>query len=145
QMRLHPAESRITRLAGEIPATYVAFDLLALGDRDLQPAPFAERRQLLEGAVAGGHERVRLTPVTDDPDVAEDWFRRFEGAGFGSASTTAPGACTTSASRPPSPPRCAGSCSPRSSRCERARWTTPPGGRGPRRPRTSGPPACRAG
>src|SRR5690606_38757622 len=82
QMRLHPAESRITRLAGEIPATYVAFDLLALGDRDLQPAPFAERRQLLEGAVAGGHERVRLTPVTDDPDVAEDWFRRFEGAGF---------------------------------------------------------------
>jgi ATP-dependent DNA ligase len=82
QMRLHPAESRIARLAGEIPATYVAFDLLALGDRDLQPAPFSERRRLLEGAIADGHERVRLTPVTDDPDVAEDWFRRFEGAGF---------------------------------------------------------------
>jgi ATP-dependent DNA ligase len=82
QLRLHPAESRITKLAGEIPASFVAFDLLALGDRDLTGEPFAERRRLLEGAVAGRHERVRLTPVTDDPDMAEDWFRRFEGAGF---------------------------------------------------------------
>jgi ATP-dependent DNA ligase len=82
QLRLHPAESRVTMLAATTPAAFVAFDLLALGDRDLTGAPFAERRRLLEGAVSGQHERVRLTPVTDDPDVAEDWFRRFEGAGF---------------------------------------------------------------
>jgi ATP-dependent DNA ligase len=82
QLRLHPAESRVTMLAATTPATFVAFDLLALGDRDLTGEPFAERRRLLEQAVAGEHERVRLTPVTDDPDVAEDWFRRFEGAGF---------------------------------------------------------------
>jgi ATP-dependent DNA ligase len=82
QLRLHPAESRVTMLAAATPATFVAFDLLALGDRDLTNEPFAERRRLLEQAVAGEHERVRLTPVTDDPDVAEDWFRRFEGAGF---------------------------------------------------------------
>jgi ATP-dependent DNA ligase len=82
QLRLHPAESRITRLAGEIPASYVAFDLLALDDRDLTTEPFSERRRLLEGAIADGHEQVRLTPVTDEADVAEDWFRRFEGAGF---------------------------------------------------------------
>jgi ATP-dependent DNA ligase len=82
QLRLHPAESRINKLAGEIPASYVAFDLLALDDRDLTAEPFSDRRRLLEGAIADGHERVRLTPVTGDPDTAEDWFRRFEGAGF---------------------------------------------------------------
>ena len=82
QLRLHPAESRINKLAAEIPASYVAFDLLALDDRDLTSEPFAERRRLLEGTIAEGHERVRLTPVTGDPDTAEDWFRRFEGAGF---------------------------------------------------------------
>ena len=82
QLRLHPAESRITKLAGEIPASYVAFDLLALDDRDLTDRPFSERRRRLEAALAGGNDRVHLTPVTDDADVAEDWFRRFEGAGF---------------------------------------------------------------
>jgi ATP-dependent DNA ligase len=82
QLRLHPAESRITLLAGQTPASYVAFDLLALGDRDLTGEPFRERRRLLETALPGDHDRVRLTPVTGDPDVAEDWFRRFEGAGF---------------------------------------------------------------
>src|SRR5215203_3360544 len=45
QSRIHPAASRVARLAAEVPATYVAFDLLALGDRDLRPAPFAERRR----------------------------------------------------------------------------------------------------
>jgi ATP-dependent DNA ligase len=82
QLRLHPAESRITKLAGEIPASYVAFDLLALDDRDMTDQPFSERRRRLEAALADGNDRVHLTPVTDDADVAEDWFRRFEGAGF---------------------------------------------------------------
>jgi ATP-dependent DNA ligase len=81
QMRIHPAASRIDRLAGEIPASVVAFDLLALDDRDLTGAPFDERRRLLEGAIRPG-PRVHLTPVTDDVDVARDWFTRFEGAGF---------------------------------------------------------------
>ena len=83
QLRLHPAESRVTMLAETTPASYVAFDLLALGDRDLMGEPQRERRRLLEGVFDGvEHDRVRLTPVTDDADVAEDWFRRFEGAGF---------------------------------------------------------------
>ena len=82
QQRLHPAESRVRRLAAETPASFVAFDLLALGDRDLTGEPFDERRRLLEGALSGDHADVHLTPITDDPDVAEDWFTRFEGAGF---------------------------------------------------------------
>jgi ATP-dependent DNA ligase len=82
QQRLHPAESRVRRLAAETPASFVAFDLLALGDRDLTDEPFDERRRLLEGVLSGDHADVHLTPITDDPDVAEDWFTRFEGAGF---------------------------------------------------------------
>jgi ATP-dependent DNA ligase len=82
QLRLHPAESRINRLAAETPASFVVFDLLALGDRDLTGEPFSERRRVLEEVLAGRKDRVRLTPVTADPDEAEDWFRRFEGAGF---------------------------------------------------------------
>ena len=59
-------------------------DLLALGDRDLSGEPFAERRRLLEGVLGdhGDSGRVYLTPVTADADQAQDWFRRFEGAGF---------------------------------------------------------------
>ena len=83
QQRIHPATSRINMLAGKTPASFVAFDLLALGDRDLCEEPFAERRRLLEQSMpAGGHPSVHITPVTDDPDVADDWFHRFEGAGF---------------------------------------------------------------
>ncbi|HEX5407217.1 MAG TPA: ATP-dependent DNA ligase [Pseudonocardiaceae bacterium] len=82
QLRLHPAASRVRKLAAETPASFVAFDLLALGDRDLTGEPFSTRRQLLEGVVDGALARVHLTPLTDDPDVAEDWFTRFEGAGF---------------------------------------------------------------
>jgi ATP-dependent DNA ligase len=82
QQRLHPAESRVRRLAEETPASFVAFDLLALGDEDLTGAPFDERRRRLEGALAGEHPDVHLTPISDDPAVAEDWFTRFEGAGF---------------------------------------------------------------
>jgi ATP-dependent DNA ligase len=82
QQRIHPAASRVNRLAEETPASFVAFDLLALGDRDLRDQPFVERRRLLEGILAGRTRQVYTTPLTDDPDTAEDWFRRFEGAGF---------------------------------------------------------------
>jgi len=82
QQRLHPAESRVRKLAADTPASFVAFDLLALADRDLTGAPFHERRRLLEGILGGDLGRVHLTPTTDDADVAEDWFHRFEGAGF---------------------------------------------------------------
>ncbi|GAA2055430.1 ATP-dependent DNA ligase [Catenulispora yoronensis] len=82
QNRLHPAASRVRKLAGETPASFVAFDLLALGDRDLTGEPFHERRRLLAGALGDVTGTVLLTPVTDDPDVAQDWFTRFEGAGF---------------------------------------------------------------
>jgi ATP-dependent DNA ligase len=82
QQRLHPAASRVNRLAEETPSSFVAFDLLALNNRDLTAEPFHERRRLLEGILGGRLGRVHLTPATDDPDVAEDWFTRFEGAGF---------------------------------------------------------------
>lgn len=82
QQRLHPADSRVRKLAEDTPASFVAFDLLALGDRDLTAEPFHERRRLLEGVLGGHLARVHLTPTTDDPYVAEDWFTRFEGAGF---------------------------------------------------------------
>ncbi len=82
QNRLHPAESRVRKLAAETPASFVAFDLLALGDRDLTTEPFGKRRGLLEGILAGELARVHLTPLTQDPDTAQDWFTRFEGAGF---------------------------------------------------------------
>ncbi|NUP52725.1 MAG: ATP-dependent DNA ligase [Catenulispora sp.] len=82
QNRLHPAASRVRKLAGETPASFVAFDLLALGDRDLTSEPFGERRRLLEEVLGDVVGAVLLTPVTDDADVAQDWFTRFEGAGF---------------------------------------------------------------
>ncbi len=82
QQRLHPAASRVNKLAKETPASFVAFDLLALDDRNLLEEPFSERRRLLEGVVDAELARVHLTPLTQDADVAEDWFTRFEGAGF---------------------------------------------------------------
>ncbi|MET0133079.1 MAG: ATP-dependent DNA ligase [Kibdelosporangium sp.] len=82
QLRLHPAASRVAKLAERTPASFVAFDLLALDDRDLMGEPFGERRRLLEGILGRAFGRVHLTPVTTDPDTAEDWFTRFEGAGF---------------------------------------------------------------
>ncbi len=81
QLRLHPAASRVRKLAAETPAGFVAFDLLALGDRDLTGEPFGERRKLLEATLTAT-PGLHLTPATDDPDVAQDWFTRFEGAGF---------------------------------------------------------------
>ena len=82
QLRLHPAESRVRKLAAETPASFVAFDLLALGDDDLRGRPFAERRARLGAALASVQPPVHLTPATEDRDTAEDWFTRFEGAGL---------------------------------------------------------------
>ncbi|MFE3755631.1 ATP-dependent DNA ligase [Nocardia tengchongensis] len=82
QQRLHPAASRVNKLAVETPASFVGFDLLALGDEDLTGRPFAERRALLESVLDGSQAGTHLTPITADPDVARDWFTRFEGAGF---------------------------------------------------------------
>jgi ATP-dependent DNA ligase len=81
QMRLHPAASRITRLAGETPATVILFDLLAEGSDDLRGRPLVTRRELLLGAVTA-NARVALTPQTADLDEATDWFTRYEGAGL---------------------------------------------------------------
>ncbi|MGH9278728.1 MAG: ATP-dependent DNA ligase [Acidimicrobiales bacterium] len=82
QLRIHPAESRIRMLAREVPSSFVAFDLLALGDDDLRSRPFAERRAALEEALAGVQPPVHLTPATRDRAVAEVWFNQFEGAGL---------------------------------------------------------------
>src|SRR6184192_2247109 len=79
QLRLHPAASRVRKLAGETPASFIAFDLLALGDTDLTEVPFRERRRQLESILstaAEGLQRVHLTPLSDDPAQAEDWFTR---------------------------------------------------------------------
>jgi ATP-dependent DNA ligase len=84
QQRVHPADSRVRLLAERTPASFVAFDLLALGSRDLRSDPFQERRRLLEEllAPAGETGSVHVTPATRDRRVAEDWFGRFEGAGL---------------------------------------------------------------
>jgi ATP-dependent DNA ligase len=81
-LRIHPAASRVKMLAAESPASFVAWDLLALGDEDLRAVPQAERRERLEGALAGATAPVHLTPATTDRALAEDWFHRFEGAGL---------------------------------------------------------------
>jgi ATP-dependent DNA ligase len=81
QNRIHPADSRVRKLAAETPARFIAFDLLALDDRSLMTTPFGERRTLLEQAIPGT-ENVHLTPATRDDAVARDWFVRFEGAGL---------------------------------------------------------------
>jgi ATP-dependent DNA ligase len=82
QLRLHPAASRVEKLARETPAAIVFFDILCEGNRDLRSAPFAERRRRLEAVVAPLAPPVHLTPATKDRSLAEDWFRRFEGAGL---------------------------------------------------------------
>jgi len=82
QMRIHPAESRVRMLAETMPASFVAFDLLALGDDDLRRRPFSERRATLEEVLAGVQPPVHLTPATASRAEAEDWFARFEGAGL---------------------------------------------------------------
>jgi ATP-dependent DNA ligase len=82
QLRLHPAASRVALLSRETPASIVFFDILCEGERDLRSLPFADRRKRLEAVVARLVPPVHLTPATKDRKLAEDWFRRFEGAGL---------------------------------------------------------------
>jgi len=80
--RVHPAASRVKLLAEQTPASFIAFDLLALGDDDLTGKPQGERRRLLENALAATAPPVYLTPATTDSAVAREWFALFEGAGL---------------------------------------------------------------
>ncbi|CAN5254507.1 ATP-dependent DNA ligase [soil metagenome] len=82
QQRIHPAASRITMLSQAVPASYVAFDLLAEGAEDLTGTPMRIRRQRLESMLAGIQAPLHLTRVTTDPAVAREWFTSFEGAGL---------------------------------------------------------------
>lgn len=82
QLRLHPAASRVKLLSGQHPASYVAFDLLCLDERDLCAERFEKRRLELEGLLSNAAPPIHLTPATRDLNVAADWFRRFEGAGL---------------------------------------------------------------
>lgn len=81
-LRIHPAESRVTMLAEQTPASFVAWDLLALDDDSLVDTPQGERRQQLEAALARARPPIHLTPLTRDRETAADWFARFEGAGL---------------------------------------------------------------
>ena len=82
QLRLHPAESRVNKLAAEIPCSFVAFDLLALGDEDLRERSYSERRALLAAELGTASSPVHLTPTTTDREIAQHWFEEFEGAGL---------------------------------------------------------------
>jgi ATP-dependent DNA ligase len=80
-LRIHPAESRVRLLASEIPASYVAFDLLAAGDKDLRAEPFHRRTRRLHDSIRIS-DSCLLTPQTSDHQIAQSWFEEFEGAGL---------------------------------------------------------------
>jgi ATP-dependent DNA ligase len=82
QLRLHPAASRVAKLAAETPSSFVAFDLLAAGGTDHRDTAQHERRRLLERLLARVKPPVHLTPMTHDRGVATEWLARFEGAGL---------------------------------------------------------------
>jgi ATP-dependent DNA ligase len=82
QLRLHPAASRVKKLAAESPASFVAFDLLAVNGADIMATPQIDRRRALEKLLKGVKPPVHLTPMTRDAAVAADWHVRFEGAGL---------------------------------------------------------------
>ena len=82
QMRLHPAASRVAKLSKECPSSFVAFDLLAFNGASLMDRPQSERRATLEKMLAMVKPPVYLTPMTRDRAVAEEWLKRFEGAGL---------------------------------------------------------------
>src|SRR5881275_3191002 len=82
QLRLHPAASRVAKLAQATPASFVAFDLLAAGGRNAMAAPQHERRALLERLLADVGPPLYLTPMTQDRRTAAKWLERFEGAGL---------------------------------------------------------------
>jgi ATP-dependent DNA ligase len=81
-LRIHPAASRVAKLAVESPASFVAWDLLAYDDEDLRQVPQRQRRARLEAALDGCRPPLHLTPATSDRALATDWFTRFEGAGL---------------------------------------------------------------
>src|SRR3979490_2252540 len=82
QLRLHPAASRVKLLSQQTPSSFVFFDLLCEGDRDLRGEPFQTRRRELEQLIASAPAPIHLTPATGDRGIASDWFRRVEGAGL---------------------------------------------------------------
>ncbi|MGP4058054.1 ATP-dependent DNA ligase [Mycobacterium sp. 4D054] len=82
QLRLHPAASRVRMLAEKTPASFIAFDLLALDDTDFTSRPFSERRAALVEALAATGPSIHVTPATLDIDTARRWFDEFEGAGL---------------------------------------------------------------
>lgn len=82
QQRIHPAASRIARLAKETPASFVAFDLLGAGGRSTMALPQSERRLRLERLLGQAKPPLHLTPVTRDRAEAEKWLAEFEGAGL---------------------------------------------------------------
>src|SRR5690242_17614877 len=82
QMRIHPAASRVRLLSEQTPASFIAFDLLALDQQDLTERPLVERRAELERVLAGAKPPIHVTPVTRDLDTARRWFEVFEGAGL---------------------------------------------------------------
>ena len=81
-LRIHPAASRVNMLAEQTPASYVAWDLLALDDEALLETPQSVRRERLETVLAEAHPPIHLTPLTRARATAADWFARFEGAGL---------------------------------------------------------------
>jgi ATP-dependent DNA ligase len=82
QLRLHPAASRVAKLARETPSSFVAFDALAADGLDLRERPQAERRERLERMLRAAQPPIYLTPMTRDAAVAAEWLQRFEGAGL---------------------------------------------------------------
>src|SRR6516225_641944 len=82
QLRIHPAASRVQLLSQQTPSSVVFFDLLCRQDRDLRGEPFQIRRRELESLLSSAGPPIHVTPATRDRGTAEDWFRRFEGAGF---------------------------------------------------------------
>jgi len=82
QLRLHPAASRVEKLARETPSSFVAFDALAIGGRTLMAQPQRERRAALEKLLSRAASPVYLTPMTHDRDQAQHWLEHFEGAGL---------------------------------------------------------------
>jgi ATP-dependent DNA ligase len=82
QLRLHPAASRVAKLAKETPSSFVAFDLLAAAGRDIRELPLTDRRAHLERLLRDAQAPVHLTPMTRDLQVATEWLARFEGAGL---------------------------------------------------------------
>lgn len=82
QERIHPADSRVQMLSEKTPASFVAFDALAVGDDDVMSLPFADRRKILETAMSQASAPFHVTRITDDPAVAGEWLDQFEGAGL---------------------------------------------------------------